>query len=310
MKPNLYNVFETVSPHSHSVSLQNFMRSKGVANACLGLFEVLAFEKKLVLSAYKKQFGRLLPSAATLSFSSAYYNIQAPSGYQKKLNPTLLSKRGHTVSKAEFLKETGSFETSISDFLKNQQKNSGSRRHGKNNLKPRKNLTEFAIVSTPKQRLGLKKKGFGNPEVYSSLECKRHLWGKDLKRELKILQLKKNLFKTQAITSGVQCMAADWALEKLSQSLKRSGAKTILNRYIRDVKSFMDQWQSSCAIKGLRVTATGRLSKRKKGLAQQITLSVGKVPGSTLSERVDYSQGFIKTARGLIGLKLWLAFHS
>jgi len=117
----------------------------------------------------------------------------------------------------------------------------------------------------------------------------------------------KSRFKTMWTCSGLQLLSAAWACDQLIQSLnQRRNPKVTLNRFIRDVKALMNQWQSACPLKGLRVTATGRFSKRKKNMAQQISLSTGKVPLSTLKEKIDYSQGFVKTKLGTVGLKVWL----
>lgn len=119
-------------------------------------------------------------------------------------------------------------------------------------------------------------------------------------------------FKILWTCSGLQLLSASWVCDQLLKSLhKRSNPKPALNRFMRDVKALMNQWadQSACPLKGLRVTATGRFSKRKKNMAQQISLSTGKVPLSTLKEKIDYSQGFVCTKLGTVGLKVWLCFR-
>lgn len=120
----------------------------------------------------------------------------------------------------------------------------------------------------------------------------------------------KSRFKLMWTCSGLQLLSAAWACDQLIKSLdKRRNPKVTLNRFVRDVKALMNQWQSACPLKGLRITATGRFSKRKKNMAQQISLSTGKVPLSTLKEKIDYSQGFVKTKLGTVGLKVWLCFR-
>ena len=120
----------------------------------------------------------------------------------------------------------------------------------------------------------------------------------------------KSVNKTHWACCGLQLISASWACEQLIKSLSaRRSAKATLYRFIRDVAALMNLWQSACPLKGLRVSACGRLSKTKKGMAQQINLSIGKVPTSTVKEKVDYSQGFVKTRLGTVGLKVWLCFR-
>lgn len=158
-----------------------------------------------------------------------------------------------------------------------------------------------------------KKSTPSNNDVKCDFYGHRKLNHQVLARKTKLpgVALKSN-FKIMWTCSGLQLLSASWACDQLIKSMhKRSNPKVTLNRFIRDVKALINQWadQSLCPLKGLRVTATGRFSKRKKNMAQQISLSTGKVPLSTLKEKIDYSQGFVKTKLGTVGLKVWLCFR-
>lgn len=113
------------------------------------------------------------------------------------------------------------------------------------------------------------------------------------------------------VLSGVQLLSSDWFLELLIQQLKvRRSARAAMNSSIRDIEALMGYMQSSCPVQGVRITATGRLGKKKKGMAQQLTQSVGKVPLITARQKIDYSQGFVTTSLGVIGLKIWVSYVS
>lgn len=121
----------------------------------------------------------------------------------------------------------------------------------------------------------------------------------------------KSHFKARLVCSGLQLISASWLLQTLITILshKRRNPKATLSMLMRDVDLFMKGWQSACPIKGLRVTATGRLGRRKKGMAQQITYGIGKTPLNAFKEKIDYDQGFVETRFGVIGLKVWLCFR-
>lgn len=138
---------------------------------------------------------------------------------------------------------------------------------------------------------------------------KFYLYNQRLNNKTKTISENLN-FKTGFTNTGLQLISAAWVCEQLSLTLKaRRNVKPSLEYMLRQVKSFMNTMQSSCALKGLKVIASGRLSKTKKGMAQKISLSTGNVPLSTLKEKIDYDQTFVKTNLGTIGLKLWICFR-
>jgi ribosomal protein S3 len=77
-----------------------------------------------------------------------------------------------------------------------------------------------------------------------------------------------------------------------------------------DFSKIIKAYNNKCPILGLRVIMSGRLGRKKKGMAQQIRRSVGKVPLSTLSARIDYCQEVIPSSYGTIGLKVWVCYSS
>lgn len=104
-------------------------------------------------------------------------------------------------------------------------------------------------------------------------------------------------------------MRADWLLEHLLR-LCQSGRspRAIINSLIRSCGAFIRTQGSASPVLGLHITATGRLGSQKKGMAQQISKSVGKVPLSSFKQKVDYAQSFMTTRRGVIGLKVWVCY--
>nr|YP_025799.1 ribosomal protein S3 [Tupiella akineta]AAQ18758.1 ribosomal protein S3 [Tupiella akineta] len=61
-------------------------------------------------------------------------------------------------------------------------------------------------------------------------------------------------------------------------------------------------------IKGLRITFSGRLGG-KKGMAKTLTKTTGRVPLSTLREKVDFAKGVVQTKMGSLGVKVWICFN-
>lgn len=112
------------------------------------------------------------------------------------------------------------------------------------------------------------------------------------------------------IHSGIQLMSSDWILEGLTQQIQnRRSVRAVMHELIRDAEVLLNSLRNTCPVMGVRITASGRLGKQKKGMAQLQSLSIGKVPLGTFSRKVDYSQGFALTKRGLVGLKVWVAFR-
>lgn len=105
-------------------------------------------------------------------------------------------------------------------------------------------------------------------------------------------------------------LRADWVLNQFvnQYQLGKKNPRAIMNLLINDIRILMEKMGSECPIIGARITLTGRLGSRKKGMAQQINKCVGKIPLSTLRQKVDYSQGFLATRLGLIGVKVWVCY--
>lgn len=61
-------------------------------------------------------------------------------------------------------------------------------------------------------------------------------------------------------------------------------------------------------IKGLRVTLSGRMGGRK-GMAKTLTKTAGRVPSSTLREKVDFAKGVVQTKTGSLGIKVWICYN-
>ena len=103
---------------------------------------------------------------------------------------------------------------------------------------------------------------------------------------------------------------ADWVLNQLINQCKlgKKNPRAIMNQLINDIRILLEKMGSESPILGVRVTLTGRLGSRKKGMAQQISKCVGKIPLSTLRQKVDYSQGFLTSRLGLIGVKVWMCY--
>ena len=106
-------------------------------------------------------------------------------------------------------------------------------------------------------------------------------------------------------------MRADWVLNQLIyqfNQLEKKNPRALMNQLINDIRILIEKTGSECPVIGARITLTGRLGSRKKGMAQQISKCVGKIPLSTLRQKVDYSQGFLASRLGLIGVKVWICY--
>nr|YP_010437055.1 ribosomal protein S3 [Ulva meridionalis]UTA96529.1 ribosomal protein S3 [Ulva meridionalis]UTA96587.1 ribosomal protein S3 [Ulva meridionalis]UTA96639.1 ribosomal protein S3 [Ulva meridionalis]UTA96691.1 ribosomal protein S3 [Ulva meridionalis]UTA96754.1 ribosomal protein S3 [Ulva meridionalis] len=106
-------------------------------------------------------------------------------------------------------------------------------------------------------------------------------------------------------------MCANWILNQIVQLLSNSDKKSprpIVNQYINDIRILIRSMGSTCPIFGVRITITGRLGSQKKAMAQQISKCVGKVPLSTLRQNIGYSQGFVRTRFGVIGVSVWVCY--
>ena len=61
--------------------------------------------------------------------------------------------------------------------------------------------------------------------------------------------------------------------------------------------------------KGVKITLSGRFSG-KKGMAKSLTKTVGKIPLSTLHEKLDFAKGVVHTKNGSLGVKVWICYNS
>lgn len=107
-------------------------------------------------------------------------------------------------------------------------------------------------------------------------------------------------------------MCSNWILNQMVQLLSSSDKKSprpVLNQYINDIRILIRSMGSICPILGIRITITGRLGSQKKAMAQQISKCVGKVPLSTLRQNVGYSQSFVRTRFGVIGVSIWVCYR-
>ena len=115
-------------------------------------------------------------------------------------------------------------------------------------------------------------------------------------------------FKSSEFVSGY--LKADWVLHTFTVlfNQQKKSPRSIMNQLMNDMRICIEKLGINCPILGIRITITGRLGNRKKAMAQQINKCVGKVPLSTLRQKVDYSQGFLSTRFGLVGIKVWICY--
>jgi hypothetical protein len=131
----------------------------------------------------------------------------------------------------------------------------------------------------------------------------------------KIIQSKKHSIATQIkwdLFYASNLMCANWILNQIIQLLSNSDKKSprpVLNQYINDIRILIRSMGSICPILGIRITISGRLGSQKKAMAQQISKCVGKVPLSTLRQNLNYSQSFVRTRFGVIGVNVWVCYR-
>lgn len=114
----------------------------------------------------------------------------------------------------------------------------------------------------------------------------------------------------QLICCGIPILSANWILELIINQLQMQNrsVRSVINAQIRDVESLMTKLKSKCKIKGLHIIAKGRITKKKKAIAQKISRSIGTIPLGTFKQAIDYSQGIVSTKLGIIGLKVWVCY--
>ena len=109
-------------------------------------------------------------------------------------------------------------------------------------------------------------------------------------------------------TMAPPLLTAGWLHERLSAQLRaRRSARTVLNNAIAELGGVVHD-NPAGGLLGVRLTVNGRLGKQKKGMAQALSRSLGRVPLSTLRSKIDYAQGFVITPLGTVGLKVWVCF--
>lgn len=113
--------------------------------------------------------------------------------------------------------------------------------------------------------------------------------------------------------------SASWLLESIISELsenKNSNIKRVLNQTFlsfdkqKDLekKNRKDEVLNTSLLKGLRITLSGRMGG-KKGMAKSLTKTSGRVPLSTLNEKVDFALGVVHTKTGCLGVKVWICYN-
>lgn len=113
--------------------------------------------------------------------------------------------------------------------------------------------------------------------------------------------------------------SASWLLESIISELsenKNSNIKRVLNQTFlsfdkqKDLekKKRKDEVLNTSLLKGLRITLSGRMGG-KKGMAKSLTKTSGRVPLSTLNEKVDFALGVVHTKTGCLGVKVWICYN-
>nr|YP_009420535.1 ribosomal protein S3 [Ulva pertusa]ASO76180.1 ribosomal protein S3 [Ulva pertusa]ASO76222.1 ribosomal protein S3 [Ulva pertusa] len=166
--------------------------------------------------------------------------------------------------------------------------------YNKAKLYPKYN--QYKTIS-PIDKQPLMVKSSNREEVYKIIQSKKHSIA---------TQIKWDLF----YASNLMC--ANWILNQIIQLLSNSDKKSprpVLNQYINDIRILIRSMGSICPILGIRITISGRLGSQKKAMAQQISKCVGKVPLSTLRQNLNYSQSFVRTRFGVIGVNVWVCYR-
>ena len=110
--------------------------------------------------------------------------------------------------------------------------------------------------------------------------------------------------------SGLQFTNAGWILQMVKKALsEKRNPQKVLNLVIRDFHALMRAWQNKCPIKGIRILVSGRLGRKRKGMAKQISVCAGHWRLGTIKEKIDYSQDFSNTRLGCVGIKVWLCLR-
>lgn len=102
--------------------------------------------------------------------------------------------------------------------------------------------------------------------------------------------------------------SAQWVLSHLQHQLqmRHSNVKRVMQQLFETYAVALVLHKKQ--FKGLTVTLSGRLSKSKKGMAKTVSKTIGRVPLSSLKQKVDYSQGHVTTKLGSLGIKVWITY--
>lgn len=104
-------------------------------------------------------------------------------------------------------------------------------------------------------------------------------------------------------------MCPDWIIETLIEQVKdKRNPRAVISQFLSNAHVFMRNLGCRSPVLGVQICASGRLSNRKKAMAQKIIRSIGTIPQSALRHKVSYSQGFVHTRIGLIGIKIWVCY--
>jgi len=142
--------------------------------------------------------------------------------------------------------------------------------------------------------------------LLESLKAELSLKNASIKRVLKNTFLKSNLIvqnQNLVDASTVKALNVDNCFQSQSSVKNNIGFS-----YDLDLKNALIKHTSTSLFKGLRITISGRFGG-KKGMAKTLTKTVGKVPLSTLEEKVDFAKDQVITKNGSLGVKVWICYN-
>ncbi len=108
----------------------------------------------------------------------------------------------------------------------------------------------------------------------------------------------------------ISIQETSWILESASLLLEhilnelrfsRNSFRNVLTGIFKDINELRN-------VKGIRVNCSGRLSKTTT-MAQTEWFRIGQIPLTTLTAKVDYALGNVKTKTGLCGVKVWIYYN-
>lgn len=175
------------------------------------------------------------------------------------------------------------------------------------------------LVSRDKSVWKLTRHSRGKPEGSSTTPVRPPIEKSQSNRKFGFL--KKEFSATQADCRMTGFLTAGWLLETIRDELGAGGnsnIKRVLNKIFLLTHSLYLNAPSALRgtrgeqhpvspIKGLRLTFSGRFGG-KKGMAKTLTRTTGRVPLSTLTEKVDFAKDVIHTKIGSLGVKVWICY--